>query len=161
MRRNLISLNAAARLCSLEQLFHHLPNVLHIEAASMESAVRSYRAQHLADGLNPTVTGRLSFFNNESSRSHANDHSVTSTIERKGSILNHVVGCSYAAGQEARTKPSKEIVGRYIVGRYHDDATATSRTNPVFGDCHSLRGTRACRVDLCIRSSSADVLGKL
>ena len=156
-----MAVDAAARLGAGDQPLHHVADVVDVEPRAVEGAVGGDGAEHLADRLQAALARRLGRFDHEGGGAHAEDHPVAPAVERQGRLGHVVVGGGCAGGEEAGAEPAEERVGRDVVGRDHDDATATAGADPVLGDGDGLGGAGARRVDLRVRAAGADQVGEL
>jgi hypothetical protein len=115
-RRDVGAAQAMRTLHLGEQSFHHLPDVLHVEAGAVEGAVGSDTAQHLADGADTTLARGVGVLEHEGGSAHTDEHAVTAAVEGDGGVLDHVVGGGGPGGQEACAEPTHELVGGDVVG---------------------------------------------
>src|SRR3954451_24800608 len=92
--------DSVSRLRFAHYLFHQLPDVLHVQAGSVESAIGSHRSQDLADGTKSTVAGSVAAFNNKSCSAHTNDEPRTAAIKGDGGLFSAFVGSSRSTGEE-------------------------------------------------------------
>ena len=127
----------------------------------MEGAVGDDRAEQLADRLQPAFPGCLGGLDDERCRARPDDHSVPPAVERRGRVLDHVVGRRCPGGQEAGGHPRQQVVAGGVVRGDHDDPAAPAGADPVLGQSHRLGGARARGVDLRVRPAGADDLGEL
>ena len=161
LRRDVVASDAPLLLSLDDQVFHHVLDVADVEPGAVEGAVGRDRAQHLGDGPDTTLAGRLSTLHHDGCRAHAHDHAVTAAVERQGRFFDHLVGGGGTRGQEARTDPVQQIIRRDVVGGDDDHAAAPPGTDPVLRQGHSLRRGGTGRVDLRVRPARTDVLGEL
>ena len=158
---DVIPVDAPLLLGPRDQVFHHMLDVRHVEACTMEGAVGGHRTQDLGDRPHTALAHRLGTLYHDRRSPHTYDHAMAATIKRKRGLLDHLVSGSGSCGQEARPDPVQQVVRRDVVRGDNDDAAAPSGTNPVFGQAHGLRRRCTGGVDLCIRPTRPDVFGKL
>ena len=151
----------AARLGLPDQVLHDAGDVVDVEPCPVERAVGGDRAQHLADGLDATLPGRLGRLDDDAGGPHTHDHAVPAVVEGECGILDRFVGGRGAGGQEARPDPLDEVVGGDVVAGYDDDPAAASGPDPVLGQGDALGGARAGGVELGVGPPRPDDLGEL
>ncbi len=161
MGRNLLAGNAMKRFGLGHQVFHHLADVLHIEARAVEGAVRGNCAEYFADGLNSPFPRGFGTFDDQAGGAHADDQAVAAAVKGSGGFFYYFVGGRGPAGKETGAEPFDGVVGGDVVGRDDDHAAAAAGTDPVFGQRHRLRGAGAGGIDLRVGATGADELGEL
>jgi hypothetical protein len=105
LRRDLLPRDAAFRFRLRNEVFHYLADVLDIESSAVKRAVRGYRAQHFADGLNAAFPRGFRRLDHDCCGAHSHDHSVTAAIERNRRLFDCIVCRRSAAGQKAGAHP--------------------------------------------------------
>ena len=161
LRRHGVALDARARFSRRDEPFHHLADVLDIEAGAVEGAVRRDRAQHLADRPQAAFAHRVGALHHDGGGAHAEQHAVAPPIERQRRLLDHVVGGRGAGGQEAGADPLDQVVAGDVVGGDDDHPPAAPGADPVLGKGDRLRRAGAGGVDLRVGTAGADQLGEL
>ncbi|OPZ54559.1 MAG: hypothetical protein BWY91_01614 [bacterium ADurb.BinA028] len=82
-------------------------------------------------------------------------------VERRGRILDQLVGGGGAGGEEAGAHPRHELLASGVVSGDDDDPTGPPGADPVLGDRDGLGGAGAGSVDLRVGAAGADDLGEL
>ena len=98
---DLIPADAVTALHAAYQLLHHAGDVLDVETCSMKSAVERHRAKYFAYRQQPAFPDRSFTLNHQGGRTHAHDHAVPATVERRGRILDVFVGSRCSRSEEA------------------------------------------------------------
>ncbi len=143
------------------QVLHHLGDMLCIQAATVERAIGCDCPQDLANRKQAPFKSCLRAFHHQRRRAHSQNHTMPPAIEGQGRFADHLVGCRGPTRQETSSNPAHQCIAGYVVRSHHHHTPASSRPNPVLGKSHGLRSARACRVDLRIRTPSANVFSKL
>ena len=151
----------AAGLRKAHQLLHHRADVVHVQPAPVEGAVRDDGREHLADRRDAALARSVGRLNDEGGRAHPDKHAVAAPVERQRGFPDGGVGRRCSGGQEARPDPREQVVRRRVIGRDHQHAAGPPGADPVLGHPDRERRRRAGRVDLGVRAAGADQLGEL
>src|SRR5207249_1831908 len=121
-------------------VFHHLADMLYVEASSVEGTVGRSGAQYFADRLHSAFAGRVCAFDHKARSAHSHDQAVPTTVKGSSSFFDHLVCGGRTARQKSSTEPFNQMVRSNIVGRNNDYAAAPSGVDPVLRKRHCLRG---------------------
>ncbi len=161
MRRDGPAIQAETRLGLADHALHHLADVIDIQAGAVEGAVGDLGGQHLADRAHAALQGRIVSLDHQRRRAHADDRAVTARVKRQRGPVQAILGRRRAGGEHARADPlHHRFAGRVVAGD-DDHPPAAPAANPVFGYGHGMRRRGAGGIDVCVRPTRADVLGKL
>ncbi len=144
-----------------DQPFHDVADMRDVEPGSVEGAVGHDGIQNSAEGPDPALPRRLPAFEHDGRSPHPDDQAVPPAVERRGRVLDDIVGRGTAGGEETRTEPSHQVFRRDVVGGNDDDALAPPHPDPVMGQPEGLRTARTRAVGGCVRPACPDVLGEL
>ncbi|OPZ52609.1 MAG: hypothetical protein BWY91_02247 [bacterium ADurb.BinA028] len=140
---------------------HDAADVVDVQPGAVEGAVGDDRAKHLGDRLDATLASGLGRLDDQGRRTRADDHAVPTPVERRGRILDQLVGGGGAGGEEAGAHPRHELLASGVVSGDDDDPTGPPGADPVLGDRDGLGGAGTGRVDLRVRAAGADDLSEL
>ncbi len=158
---NLAAGNAKAPLGSLEQDFHHLADVLHVEARGVEGAVGGDGGQHLTDGAHAALAHGVFGFDHQRSRAHADDHAVAAAVEGQGGHAQFAFGGGRAASHQGGANPRQQTAAGDIVSGDDDDPAGAPGADPVLGHRDGVGGGGAGGVDVGVRAARPDVFSEL
>ncbi len=159
--RDLAAGNAKALLGSLEQGFHHLTDMLHVEPRAMEGAVGRDRGQHLADGAHAALAHGVFGFDDQRSRAHTDNHAVAAAVEGQGRQAQFAFGGGRAAGHQGGADPLRQAAAGDVIPGNDDHAAGAPGADPILGDGDGVGGGGAGSVDMGVRAARPDVFGEL
>src|SRR5690242_19873630 len=122
LRSNLASPDPMPRLRLADEPFHHLADMLDVEARTVECAIRRYRTQSFADGLDTPFPRRFHAFYDEPRRAHADQHAVTAPVKWDCRVFYLLVRSCRAGREEPGADPFHHVIRSRIVSRDHHHA---------------------------------------
>ena len=140
---------------------HDATDVVDVQPGAVEGAVGDDGSEDLGDRLDAALTSGRGRLQDQRRRPGPDDHAVPAPVERRGRVLDPLVGGCRAGGEEAGADPRHHLIAGGVVGRDDDDPAAATGPDPVLGDRDGLRRARAGGVDLGVRAAGTDDLGEL
>ena len=99
--------------------------------------------------------------NNKRCCTHAQNQTVSTTIEGQSRFLYDVVGGGCTRSCKPTRNPLPEVIAGHVIAADDDHAVNTSSIQPIFGHTKGGGCRSACQIDGGVRPADARVLGEL
>ena len=100
-------------------------------------------------------------FNNERCSTHAENQTVSTTVERQSGFFNHIACCGCTRSCKATSNPFPQIFTGHIVSRNDDDSVNSVAVQPVFSYAKSSSGRCTSEVNGRVWTTDSSVLSEL